>query len=246
MQIQKFRTVDQLPALHHEEQQLLIISDLHLGLEGLMTSDGNYIPKNQLDRLKDDLEKAREQTGAEKLVINGDLKNEFKTSRYSETREITEFLKHAKKLFEQVKPVKGNHDTFIETTVQKQGLNLPEYRVIGKMLYTHGHKKIEELDVEKSYDTVVIGHEHPALALKDEIGVKEKIPCLLHGETSEGKNIIVLPAFSTFSNGTNINETPQKELLSPILRNQVDKNKLKAVAVSREAGLFKFPEIGKI
>jgi len=93
---------------------------------------------------------------------------------------------------------------------------------------------------------MVIGHEHPALGLKDDIGVKEKIPCFLYGQLKDKTNIIVLPAFAKVSNGNDINNTLQSKLLAPALRTKTDLGKLKALGVSREGGLFKFPEIRKL
>lgn len=244
MEIQEFEIVDGLPVLFHPELDLLVVSDPHLGLEGTMTFDGNYVPRHQLDRLLEDLEKAKEDTGAERILVNGDLKNEFKTSRYSEKDEINDFLDFLDNNFEEIILVKGNHDTFLDSLVEDQGLEMKDYHFENGILFTHGHLDLEELDVE-GFDTVVIGHEHPALALKDDIGVREKVSCFLYGDTEEGKNIIVLPAFSSISEGSNVNETPQDKFLSPVIRNNTRKNRLKAIAVSREAGIFEFPQLRK-
>ncbi len=245
MNIHGFETIDSLPALYRPSLDLLIVSDLHLGLEGTMTSDGNYVPKHQLDDILGDIEELKVETNASRILVNGDLKNEFKTSRYSESQEIKKLIDFLREGFDEIILIKGNHDTFIESTVEEKGLELKEFYQEEGILFTHGHIGLDELDA-KDYETVVIGHEHPALALTDDIGMKEKVDCFLFGQTSQGKDIVVLPAFSSISNGTNINETPQSQLLSPILRNQVNKSELEAVAVSREAGMFKFPEIGKI
>lgn len=240
MNICGFETVDSLPLLYHPELDLLVAADLHLGLEQSATSQGNYVPGFQLDRLKQDMEDARDETGADRVLLNGDLKNEFQT-RYAERSEIEEFLEFLQGLFEDVIVVKGNHDTIVEETVEKTGLRLLDSYMEDDVLFVHG-----DTEVDEEFETVVIGHEHPALVLTDEIGVSEKVPCFLYGETSKGENIVVLPAFSPIKKGTEINRTPQHELLSPVLRNRVDKDRLKAVGVSREAGVFKFPEIGKI
>lgn len=246
MEILNFQTISSIPALYYEGLDLVVISDLHLGLEGGMTSKGSYVPEFQLEELIEDLEEIRKRTQASRLLINGDLKNEFNTSLYSEKKEIKEFIEKAEGLFEELVLIKGNHDTFIESIVEEKGYEMKKYFLEDKTLFTHGHISLEELDVdEKDFDTVVIGHEHPALELKDDVGVKEKIDCILYGKNSEGKAFIVMPAFSTISNGSSINNMPSRELLSPILRNDIDKNSMKAVAVSREAGLFDFPEIGK-
>lgn len=242
MNIFEFKIVDSLPALYHEELDLAVISDLHLGLEGSMTRDGNYVPKHQLNELKKDINKVKDDTEASRILINGDLKNEFKT-RYSESNEIRDFLQYTSELFEEIILIRGNHDTFVDTTLESLELRLKDYHIEDELLFVHGDRDLEDLDAP-IYETVVIGHEHPALVLTDDVGVKEKLPCFLYGE-EQGEKIIVMPAFSAISSGTSINEVPKSKLLSPVLKD-FDVKKLEAVAVSREAGLFEFPEVGKI
>ena len=246
MDVLNFETVSSIPCLYHEGLDIAVVSDLHLGLEGGMTSKGSYVPEFQLDELMEDLEEIRKRTEASRLLVNGDLKNEFRTSLYSEKAEIREFIEKGERLFDELILIEGNHDTFIESTVEEKGYELEKYFLEDEVLFTHGHISLEELDVEDEFNTVVIGHEHPALELKDDVGVKEKIDCFLYGENSDGKALIVMPAFSTISNGSGVNNMPSRELLSPILRDFIDKDSMKALAVSREAGLFEFPELRKI
>ena len=243
MEFLGFETVDSIPCVYHQELDLLVISDLHLGLEGSMTSEGSYVPKFQLDDILEEIEEAREEMGARKILVNGDLKNEFRKSYYSEKQEVKKFLRRLQKNFEEVIVIEGNHDRFIQKTVEDLGLEFRKKYLEDGVLFLHGHEKIDD-DIE--FDTVVIGHEHPALSLKDDIGVVEKVDCIVYGEMKSGKNIVVLPAFSQISNGTRINETPEDQLLSPVLREKVNVSKLRAIAVSREAGIFEFPELGKI
>jgi putative SbcD/Mre11-related phosphoesterase len=238
MEIFGFKTVDSKPALYHSELDLVVISDIHLGLEGSMTSKGSYVPRFQLEDIKDELRDIREETGAERILVNGDLKNQFSTS-YTEKKEIDEFLEFLKEEFEEVILIEGNHDTFLDNTAEKHGMELLESCKENDILFVHGHEEVEE-----DFDTLVIGHEHPALALTDEVGVKEKIDCFLYGEIGEGE-IIVMPAYSKISNGSEINNMPRQEFLSAILRENGVQS-LKPIGVSREAGLFEFPKISKI
>ncbi len=243
MDIYGFETVDSLPCLYHANLDLLVLSDIHLGLEGSVTSKGGYVPKFQLDEILEDVEKAKDETDASRILINGDLKNEFRKNYYSEKKEIDKFLGKIKNLFNEIVIVEGNHDNFLDEMVEKNGLEIRKEYSENGILFTHGHQDIEDIG---EYTTVVIGHEHPALSLKDEIGVVEKVDSIIYGKGEDEVNIIVLPAFSSISNGTRINETPQSELLSPVLRNHADIKNMKAVAVSREAGIFEFPELSKI
>lgn len=245
MDIFGFETIDSLPALYHKGLDMLTVSDLHLGLERSVTFEGGYVPQFQLNELKNDIEHAENSTGASRILLNGDLKHEFKYTRFSEKKEIEEFLEFLKDLFDEIIVVKGNHDTFLEEVVKGDSVRLRENHLEDGVLFIHGHTALSKEDPDE-YDTIVIGHEHPALELKDEIGVTEKVDCFLYGETKSGKNIVVLPAFSKISGGSKVNNLPQNQLLSPVLRNEVDVKKLKALAVSREAGLFEFPELGRI
>ena len=244
MNILEFKTIDEKPGLYHPETDLLVISDLHLGLESSMTTKGSYVPQFQLEDLKRDIEEMQKETGADRILVNGDLKNEFSTS-YSEKKELREFIGFLQEKFEDVILVKGNHDTLIDDITEEKGLRMLKSYKEGNVLFTHGHMNLETLE-EEDFETVVIGHEHPALALTDDVGVKEKVDCFLYGKMNDGRNILVMPAFSKISNGTNINEVPSRELLSPIIRNNVDKDSLKAIAIDREAGLLEFPNIGRI
>ena len=246
MKIFSFETVDSLPLLYHSGLDLLVVSDIHLGLEGTMTADGNYVPKFQLDELLEDLQQAQKLTEASRILVNGDLKNEFTTSRFTERNEIKDFLGFLDENFEETIIIEGNHDAFVDATANKYDLDVKKYHLEDGVLFTHGHISVDELDLEDDFETMVIGHEHPALRLEDDIGIKEKIPCFLYGELNEGGNIIVLPAFAKVSRGNDINYIPQRELLAPVLRNRVKFGELKALGVSREGGLFEFPEIRKL
>jgi len=241
MKILDFETVDSLPALYDPENDLLVVSDLHLGLEKTMTSKGNYVPSSQLARMKDVLKDAKEETGASRILVNGDLKNQYRTS-YSETEEVEEFINFLKAEFDEVIVIKGNHDTYIESTLESAEIKLREHFLEDGNLYIHGHEPLGKYELN-DFDTVIIGHEHPAIALEDNIGVREKIAAFLYGEMDDGRHILVMPAFSSIANGTAVNEVPKRELLSPVLKENATKSKLKAVGVSREAGLFEFTEL---
>ena len=230
----EFEIINSYPAVYFKELDLIAISDLHLGLEASMTSRGNYIPEFQLDQVKDELKEIRELTECDRILINGDLKNQYSTS-YSEKSEINDLVDFLTDNFEDVIIIKGNHDTFIDSILEDHGLRPLEQYEEGGVLFTHGDEKPEQ-----EWSTVVIGHEHPALALEDDIGVTEKVDALLHLEGK--KEIIVLPAYSPISNGSEINRMSSPELLSPILKD-FNIGDFEAYAISREAGVFDFGKL---
>jgi hypothetical protein len=235
MEVFGFTLLDGVPAVYHEGLDILAVSDLHLGLEGTATLDGNYVPPVQLDQALE----------ASRLLVNGDIKNQFSGTRFTESSELEDFFEFATNAFDEVILVRGNHDNFVEEILGRYGLELQPFFKEDGVLFVHGHKKVEEMDVG-DYETLVVGHEHPALAIKDEVGVREKIRVLLHGETRDGENLVVLPAFAEAASGTEVNETPVSQLLCPVLRDRTDVSRLKAVAMERDAETLEFPRLGRL
>jgi putative SbcD/Mre11-related phosphoesterase len=243
MKFQGFQNIDSKPALYNESLDLLVIADLHLGLEGSMTSKGSYVPKFQLEDIKEEIQQLQNKSKATRILVNGDLKNQYSTS-YTEKQELDELLNFLKKQFKETILIKGNHDTILDNTAEKQNLELKQHHLENKILFTHGHLEMEKFkDLE--YETIVIGHEHPALALTDNVGVKEKVSCVLYGKIDDEKSLIVLPAYSKISNGSEVNNMPRKEFLTPILKQNGVSN-LRATVLAREGGAFDFPKISKI
>ncbi|MDY6774323.1 MAG: metallophosphoesterase [Candidatus Nanohaloarchaea archaeon] len=244
--LDRFETVDSYPALYDPELDAAIVADLHLGLESLMARGGVYMPKFQLDEIKEDLDSILEQTGADRLVICGDVKHEFSETSEGEREEVQELLDFLSGKVEEVLLVKGNHDNYLIYAVEEyENVELEDYFLEGEVLFIHGHELLENLEtLDASY--VVIGHEHPALTLKDEVGVKEKLPAFLYGEMDDGRKLLVLPAFSKLAEGSQVNRVEEEELLSPVLKEKVDIGEMEAVGVDRDAGLFEFPELDKL
>lgn len=241
-----FSIVEPYPALYIEHLDAVVIADLHLGLESLMAREGTYMPRFQLSEMEDDIDAILERTGASRLIICGDLKHEFSETSYGEREEVQELMDFLSDRVEKILLVKGNHDNYLIYPVEEYDtVELEDYFVLDGVCFMHGHEIPESLTVQEA-DTWIIGHEHPAITLKDEVGVTEKLSAFLYGEMGEGRRLIVLPAFSKLAEGSQVNQVPEHELLSPILRSKVEISTLRAVGVDRDAGIFPFPELHKL
>ena len=84
-----------------------------------------------------------------------------------------------------------------------------------KMLIAHGNKIPKE--ALKDVSTIIIGHEHPAVSLKEGARV-EQFKCFLKGKY-KGKNLIVQPSFNTMIEGTDL---LRDKILSPFLHQNLD------------------------
>ncbi len=246
MEIDKdIRIVEKYPALYLKDIDSLVISDMHLGLEGIAAERGIYIPKVQFEKEINALKEITEKISGKNIVICGDIKHEFSETSYHEFREVSDMFIFLKEKFERVILIKGNHDNFIIYVTRRHGVELYDDLILGKYYFIHGHRIPEDFDKKiENVEYIVMGHEHPAVALFDDVGTKEKIKVFLYGYCEAlKKKIIVLPAFSVLAQGSEVNIVPREELLSPILKTcDIDKFKV----VSADEVVLDFGLLGNL
>jgi len=92
------------------------------------------------------------------------------------------------------------------------------------ILIIHGDK-IPDKDLLKKTDTIIVGHEHPAVSIKDGPRV-ELFKCFLKGKYKD-KDLIVQPSFNLVTEGTDV---IKEELLSPFLKQNLDDFEVYVVA----------------
>jgi uncharacterized protein len=196
---------------------LLAITDLQLGYEEFLNQKGIFVPRSNFAEIMEKLEKLLQKLNPKILLINGDLKHEFGKVSEQEWRETTKILEFAQKKCEKIILVKGNHDSAIWRIAESKKMNVTEsyFSEKEKALFLHGHKKPEKkLLAELNPETIIIGHEHPAITISD--GVKnEKYKCFLLGKY-EKKILIVMPSFNFVSMGTDVR---REKTLSPLIKN---------------------------
>lgn len=196
-------------ALWIKVDQILILNDLHLGYEESLHRKGILVPKFQLREIIQSLERILKTITPEKIIINGDLKHEFGTVLKQEWKDVLEFLDYLLTKTKRIIIIQGNHDPVIKPIAQKRNIKvLPEF-LIGNTIIVHGDKIIET-----NAKRIIIGHEHPAITLKE--GSKwEKYKCFLKGKWKD-KELIAVPSFNPLLEGTDI---LKEQVLSPYLTN---------------------------
>ena len=219
--------LDGLPIAYIKSLNALAVADLHLGYEGVMAKKGVLLPKVNLNKITEMLTKALEITFAKKIIVDGDIKNEFSDVDQEEFNELYDFVNFAKNKKVELVLIKGNHDNFVER--YKEPFKLEVFRQEAKMsgyLFFHG----EELPKEtKGTKMLIMGHEHPAIGIYNAVGKKEKLACFLFGSYKRIP-LLVLPAMNYFAAGTDINLQTSSNLLSPVFKH-ADVDKMKAIAV---------------
>jgi putative SbcD/Mre11-related phosphoesterase len=233
-------TVNSYHAIYVEKIDSVVISDLQLGEELYLAEQGIFVPQVQLREIMKDLKGIFKMVRPKSVVINGDVKHEFGEASSQEWREVRELVDYLRKKVEEIILVRGNHDNYLLTIASKIGLKVFDpYYLADNILFTHGHKKIK---FPKEAKTVVIGHEQPAILLIQGYD-RIKLPCLLYGKMKDGRNFICLPAFSPLASGVAVNVIEKEDLLSPILKEEVELEELIPIALDKEVGPLKFPKI---
>lgn len=228
------------PAIYLKSEKTLILADLHIGYESALRKKGLHIPHASYGYMKGAIGSMLKSTSAERVVFLGDLKHEFGKPSPQEWVEVTDLLSCLIEAGIKIDVVRGNHDNFILAILSRYNVALHEsFMVMGSTMLTHGDKLIEP---PPGIKTIIIAHEHPAVASRDMSGARYKFKCFLLGKY-EGKRFIVMPALSPLSSGVGINETNIKDLLSPYLR-RADIDAFTPVAVEENVGVFRFSSIG--
>lgn len=232
------------PIAYMPEYRVLILSDLHLGLEESLASTGIYIPRVQLSKIISIVGRVLgNMVKADVLLINGDVKHSFSHLSKQERFEVRKFLNLARNYVEEIVIVRGNHDNYLPLALKGLDVELVEAFEIGSYRFVHGHKREDLSKVEE--EIIVIGHEHPSIALRDELGYVAKFPCFLAGELRGGKSILVLPAMSIYASGTNAT-VDKYQYLSPIIREYGLVEDFKPYIFDEEIGVLELPRLREL
>ena len=197
----------------------LVIADVHIGYEEALNRQGVFVPRLQFEEMVKRVESVFGQLKNKKInkiIVNGDLKHEFGTISEQEWRNTLKFLDLLAKHCNEIILIKGNHDTILGPIAKKRNVKVLGYYLTNKILIAHGNK-IPDKELLNGISTIIIGHEHPAVSIKEGPRI-EQYKCFLKGKY-KGKNLIVQPSFNSIIQGTDI---LRNQILSPFLKQKLD------------------------
>jgi putative SbcD/Mre11-related phosphoesterase len=207
-------------ALYLSTHKTLVLSDLHMGYEGSLNAQGVMVPRTHFKNLVDRLEHVFATLKVAKkavrtVVITGDLKHEFGKIARQEWRDVMRMVDYLLRRAPRLVLIKGNHDVQLGPIAGRHGIELvPDYRA-GDILLIHGDAEPTDL---KAVKTIIMGHEHPAIALRSG-GRTERFKCYLVGPYKR-KTLIVQPSCNLLTEGTDV---LKEQTLSPLLDGGVAK-----------------------
>ncbi len=202
--MKKYEFIDKVVYL--EKEDILILTDLHIGFEEGLRKQGVFVPKQQFEKTLSDLKKIfsrlkQERKKVEEIVILGDLKHEFGNASFQEWSELGKLIDFfEKKNVKKIILIKGNHDTFFNKKIQER-LGIKKYYIKKNLAFLHGDKKfIEVLDKKIKY--LFLGHLHPAISIRKQVK-QETYKCFLTGKW-KNKETIILPSFFPLIEGSDV------------------------------------------
>jgi putative SbcD/Mre11-related phosphoesterase len=212
--------------LYLTKHNALIFSDFHLGFEETLNTRGSLVPRFQFKDTITRLDRicANIQQPIETIILNGDIKHEFGTITTQEWREILKLIDFLLTRCKKVVIVKGNHDVILNIIAKKRNIDIVKSVRMGNILIAHGDS-IDKGALEKTVKTIIIGHDHPAFAVRENRRV-ELFKCYLKGRWKH-KTLIVQPSFNTVREGTDV---LQGRFLSPYLNQKTDNFEIFLVA----------------
>lgn len=194
--------LDARRAVWLEEQRALVVADLHLGYAWAHRQQGNLLPIATAEDTLDRLEFLAMEYEPREIIVLGDIIHGAVTE---ET--VLADLRRLNALGGKVRLIAGNHDGQLRSMLRRAGVDaiLRREIAIGRNLLLHGDLGDETmaeahcLSIATRGGRVILGHEHPAVTLSDGVATSIYCPCFLWGD-----DVLVLPAFSSWSAGTNV------------------------------------------
>jgi len=163
------RFIANCPALSILEERILVVADLHVGLEHQLYQSGIIIAP-QAEKFYKEIDKLIKITQAEKLVIIGDLKHKVPGISFREIREIPKLLEP---LAEKTKIFlcHGNHDSDLKGLIPESVEVYDSHGFsIGPYGFFHGHAwPAKEL---LKCDYLFTAHIHPTVEFVDDFGFR--------------------------------------------------------------------------
>ncbi len=211
-------------AVFIDGESTLVIADLHIGIEFEYRKQGINIAL-QTDKLLERCLKLINETGAERIVLLGDIKHviiakdeQDREMMRMEGRIVRRFIRNLSEHAE-VWIVKGNHDGRLRSKYAKifgaRGTS------IGEIALAHGHSWADKEIMNKKY--IIVAHIHPFVKITTKIGYRYMQPCWVKGKMkkdvflkkySEGNHkmkFIIMPPFNPLCGGVAVNEAEIKE-----------------------------------
>lgn len=204
------------------EQRILVVADIHMGIESDLRSHGIHLQSRGRERIERIMDLVKE-SAPDIILLLGDIKHRVPGTSWQEFQEIPRLFSGLRqKTMIRVTP--GNHDPGIEEFLHPDELLPREGSLLDGVGVLHGHTKPDPC---LAGHLILAGHHHPVVSLHDEVGVALRSPCYILAELRDdifdspsdeqgSTRVLLIPAFNELA-GYDVTKTFNSPF-SPISR----------------------------
>jgi hypothetical protein len=156
--------------LENGAEQVLVISDLHLGWERHLSKKGVHIP-SQTPKIKMMLLNLIKEVTPTRLIILGDIKDAITRIPLEDWKDIPEFFEDINEQIPEIQIIPGNHDGNLEPLLPENIKIVSTSGIIFKdvgLFHGHSWPAPELLECR----SIIIGHVHPMITIRDPNGFR--------------------------------------------------------------------------
>jgi len=214
MDLSDLQPISNEPALFIKNKKILIVADLHIGIDSQLKEQGlSTSPKTQ--DMIDALIKICKKYKPFEIILLGDVKHNIPTSTIQERKDVKNFLTTIKE-YGTVHVLPGNHDGNIRKISPQEIIIHPSDGFsIENIAFAHGHRWPNKEIM--NCDQLIIAHTHPTIMFTDRLGYKTFEPCWVKSIFIKNKlkekypngtctSILVIPAFNPLCGGIAVNQ----------------------------------------
>jgi hypothetical protein len=161
-------------------KDVLVIADLHLGIESDLERHGIHVKSRSRQRQQKVINCIKE-TNPDIVLLLGDVKHSIPRTTRQEYRELPDMLSSLRGL-STLMLMPGNHDIGIDRFLDEGELLPKEGALIDGTGYLHGHTYP---DPSLEGHLIICGHHHPLVCLRDEVGCSLRAPAYLFAKVGD-------------------------------------------------------------
>jgi putative SbcD/Mre11-related phosphoesterase len=182
----KLVTSEPALVLRRGKEKVLVVGDLHIGWEVTLARQGIHVP-SQTSKMLLRLETIIEKEHPNRIIMLGDVKHSVTGAELEEWRDVPEFFERLVKKVPLVQVIIGNHDGNLEplTPSKVELLASSGIAIWGKYGLLHGHAWPNPKIL--GCETLILGHLHPAITLRDAMGYRITRPVWITAECNSRK-----------------------------------------------------------
>ena len=201
----KTRIIESEPAIVLEEgAKHLVITDLHIGFENLLSRKKIFLGSNSsVKQITDNVSNLIRRENIDSLILLGDIKSSISQISKNEWSDVPYFFNEIKKVSDIIL-VPGNHDAGIDKLIPNEiSMTNSKGLVIDDVLLTHGHTMPSENF--SNVNRIIMGHIHPVFFQEDSLVNGERVWISLKAKkelifpSAKGEiEITVIPSFNPY------------------------------------------------